>query len=128
MDILKIAILGLAGVFLATALKGNKSEYGIYICFAVCVLIFMYVIVKLGELVSVMEQLSGELGENKNYISILLKVIGVTYICEFCAGISKDAGYHAIASQIEIFGKLSVLFMGMPILLALLDAIGQFAG
>ena len=41
----------------------------------------------------------------------------------FAAGICKDAGYGAISSQIEFFGKISVLATGTPVLLALFETI-----
>ena len=44
----------------------------------------------------------------------------------FSSGICKDAGYQAIAAQIEIFGKLAILVVGMPVLLALLETIQEF--
>lgn len=63
---------------------------------------------------------------NRMYLEVLLKMIGITYIAEFSSGICKDAGYGSLGSQIEIFGKLSVLAVSMPILLALLDTVQQF--
>ena len=45
---------------------------------------------------------------------------------EFAAGICKDAGYGAVGTQIEIFGKLSVLAVSMPILLALIETLQVF--
>ena len=53
-------------------------------------------------------------------------MIGITYIAEFSAGICKDAGYGALGTQIEIFGKLSILAVSMPILLALLETLKVF--
>ena len=44
------------------------------------------------------------------------------------ADMFKDAGYQTIAGQIQIFGKLSVLAVSMPVLLALLDVIQNFLG
>ena len=35
----------------------------------------------------------------------------------------KDAGYGAVAGQIEFFGKISVLAVGTPVLLALFETI-----
>jgi len=58
------------------------------------------------------------LGMGEHYLAILLKVIGITYICEFCASVCKDAGYGTVASQLEILGKLAVMFAGLPVLLA----------
>ena len=60
------------------------------------------------------------------YIGTLLKMLGITYIAEFSSNICKDAGYQTIAGQIEIFGKLAVLVLSLPILMALLDAVKGF--
>jgi len=63
---------------------------------------------------------------NSIYLTTLVKMIGITYIAEFAAGICKDAGYGAVGTQIEIFGKLSVLAVSMPILLALIETLQVF--
>lgn len=47
---------------------------------------------------------------------------------EFSAAICKDTGYQAIASQIEVFGKLTILAVSMPILLSLLETMKGFLG
>ena len=56
----------------------------------------------------------------------LLKIVGITYIADFSSNLCKDAGYGAIAGQIEIFGKLSVLAISTPILMALLETVQSF--
>ena len=62
------------------------------------------------------------------YIQTLLKIIGITYIAEFASDLCKDAGYQTVAGQIQIFGKLSVLTISIPILSALLQTIQTFLG
>ena len=56
----------------------------------------------------------------------MLKMIGITYIAEFSSGVCRDAGYQTIAVQIEIFSRLTILALGMPVLLALLETIREF--
>ena len=63
---------------------------------------------------------------NTDYVAVLLKMIGITYVAEFATGICKDAGYQTIASQIEIFAKLTILTFSMPVLEALLLTIKDF--
>ena len=46
MDILRIAVLGIAGVLLALLLQKEKSEYSMFISMAVCICIFIYIITK----------------------------------------------------------------------------------
>ena len=62
-------------------------------------------------------------GENVGGLS-LIHIF--TYISEFSSSICKDTGYQTIAVQIEVFSKLTILAMGMPILLALLETIQEF--
>lgn len=66
------------------------------------------------------------IGISPVYLSALLKMAGITYIAEFASGICKDAGYGSLGTQIEIFAKLSILAVSMPILLALLETVKQF--
>ncbi|MDE5802672.1 MAG: stage III sporulation AC/AD family protein, partial [Lachnospiraceae bacterium] len=62
----------------------------------------------------------------EGYLGTLLKIVGITYICEFSAGICKDAGFAAVAGQIEVLGKLAVMFAGLPVLFAVLEQIQSF--
>lgn len=126
MSVLTIGILGIAGALLAVELKGLKGEYGIYLVAAVGLVIFFYGITKLKTVIETIRQVQSYIRLNRMYLEVLLKMIGITYIAEFSSGICKDAGYGSLGSQIEIFGKLSVLAVSMPILLALLDTVQQF--
>ena len=126
MSVLTIGILGIAGALLAVELKGLKGEYGIYLVAAVGLVIFFYGITKLKTVIETISQVQSYIRLNRMYLEVLLKMIGITYIAEFSSGICKDAGYGSLGSQIEIFGKLSVLAVSMPILLALLDTVQQF--
>lgn len=126
MGMIKIGMIGLLGVLLAIQFKTSRQEYSIYIGLAVSLIIFFYIVDTLSILTEQIESLKGVIGENSKYFFILLKAAGITYICEFCAGACKDAGYGAIATQIEVFGKLSILMTGMPVLFALLQTIQNF--
>lgn len=126
MEIAKVALIGIIGVLLAIQFKSQKTEYSLYIAFAVSLIIFAYGIQLLEVILGRIEALKGFLGGSGAYLGTLLKVVGITYLCEFAAGICKDAGYSSISGQIEVFGKLTVLFAGMPILFAVIEYIQGF--
>lgn len=46
MDIVKIAVLGIAGVFLAIPLKREKGEYSTFVAMVVGICIFIYLLTK----------------------------------------------------------------------------------
>ena len=127
MDIIKIALIGIVGVMLEVSLKGYKSEYGIYIGFAVCLLILTYSVNYFTGILTGMESLQSYLGESFEYLSVLFKAVGAAYVCEFCSGICRDAGYLGIAGQIETMGKMYILLIGMPVLFALMESIHAIA-
>lgn len=128
MDMVRIGMVGIVGILLAVPLKSYKAEYGIYMGIAVCLVVLGYAVQYFKGILDVMGQLHGYLENNYSYITLLLKAVGATYACEFCAGICKDAGYGGIAGQVEMAGKLYILLSGMPVLLALLESIQSLAG
>ena len=126
MNMLQIGILGVIGALLAIQFKSGKSEYGIYVSIGISIVIFSCIITRLEAFTETIRTIQNYVKMDTAYIATILKMIGVTYIAEFSAGVCKDAGYQNIAIQIEIFGKLTILALSMPILLALMETIQVF--
>ena len=126
MEIIKIGLLGIVGVLVAIQFKTQKPEYSMYIGVGVCILIFYYAIQSLSSVISQFQVLQKYIAGGQGYLQTLLKVVGITYICEFSAGVCKDAGYSSVAGQIEMLGKLTVMFAGLPILFAVIEQIQGF--
>lgn len=126
MNSIQIALFGVVGTLLALQFKSGKSEYGIYVSLAVSLFLFLCMFSRLEIFVRTVKKIADYIKLDAGQMSILLKMAGVTYVAEFASGICKDAGYQNIAVQIEIFTKLTILAIGMPVLLALLELIGDF--
>jgi stage III sporulation protein AD len=126
LSVMQIGLLGIAGVLMAVQFKSGKSEYGIYISIGLSLLVFFSIVSKLKVILDVVRQIGETIHLNTAYVGMLMKMLGIAYVAEFSSGICKDAGYQTIASQIEIFSKLAILVMGMPVILALLEMIGEF--
>lgn len=126
MDIIKIAMIGLAGVLLAMQVREGRREYEIYITMASGLCIFFFLLTKLEVVIEALGRIQGYIRMDSKYVALLLKMIGITYVAEFSSNLCRDAGYQAVAGQIEMFAKLSILVLSMPVLLALLETIGQF--
>ena len=75
------------------------------------------------EMITSMEQF---ISLKTAWFQILLKVTGITYLADFSSNMCRDAGYSAIAGQIEIFGKISILAISSPIILALVETIYSY--
>lgn len=123
---INVAVIGIIAVLVAILFKKGREEYSLYISIAACFVILLLGIGKLEVILDTIGRLQGHININKAYINILIKIIGITYVTEFSAALCKDSGYQAIGDQVELVGKLSILAISMPILLALLDTINNF--
>lgn len=126
MDIIKISLIGIGGVMLGFLLKGARSEYASFITMGIGIVILGLAVGKLEYLFSSLDKLRQSIPVESSYLSALIKMIGITYIGQFASGICKDAGYQATEAQIELFCKLSIMVLSMPVLLALLETIQEF--
>lgn len=126
MDIIRISILGVAGVLLGFFLKETRPEYVCFITMGVGLVILSLAVGKIRYVFDALERIRECVPVEGSYMESLLKMIGVTYIGQFASGICKDAGYSSTGQQIELFCRLSVMVLSMPVLLALLDTIQGF--
>ena len=126
MSIIQIGILGVVGVLFAIQFKQEKAEIAIYICLGLSLLIFLEIFGHLKLLVETLKEIGSYIQIDASYITTLIKMLGITYLAEFSSGLCKDAGYQTIATQIEMFGKITILVLSLPILLALLRTIREF--
>ena len=126
MSIITASVLGLAAVLLAVQFKSKGGGYGTYLIMAAGLILFFYGTGKMQIIIDTAHQIQSYIHINSVYLTTLLKMAGITYIAEFASGICKDAGYGAIGTQIEIFAKLSILAVSMPVLLALLETLRDF--
>ena len=128
MDVAKVALVGIVGVLTGLLFKSGKQEYGTFIGIAAAILIFSYAGAYLGQMKDAVSAFGSRLSGSGEYLGILFKVVGITWLSEFCAGLCRDAGFSSIAAQVELFGKTAVLLAGMPVFLSLIETIAGFMG
>ena len=125
MEIIQIIGLGLIATIIVVLLKDINPHFSFLITIFTGVLIFLFLIGKISQVIGVIELLASEANVNMVYLETILKIIGIAYIAEFGAQITKDAGQGAIASKIELAGKILIMVMAIPILGAIIETIIQ---
>lgn len=124
MEILQIVGIGIISTILAVLVRRTiGSEFAIFISLVTGILIFFMIFDKLIYVVETLSQLAKNTSIEFTYFSTILKIIGIAYIVEFGAQISRDAGEEAIASKIELGGKIVMMVLAIPILIALMELI-----
>ena len=118
---IQICVLAIAGLFAALIIKKDKPEFAVLIIMLVSFFIAIRILTVLGNAVEELESWESILGGNIAYISLLLKIIGITHVCDFAANLCKDSGYAALSNHIELFGKVAIMVAGFPIIRIMID-------
>ncbi|WP_413379794.1 stage III sporulation protein AD [Alkalihalobacillus sp. 1P02AB] len=125
-DIIQIVGLGLIATFLALVVKEQKPQFAFLLTVFVGVFIFLFLIDEIAKVIQMLQSIAEQASMNMIYLQTILKIIGIAYIAEFGAQIAKDAGQAAIASKIELAGKVLILVMAIPILTAVIEMVISF--
>ncbi|ARA86378.1 MAG: stage III sporulation protein AD [Bacillus sp. (in: Bacteria)] len=119
----QIVGLGMIATFLSLIVKEQKPTFAFMIVvFAGCT-IFLFLVDQVYEIIRMIEKIAANANINMMYVETILKIIGIAYIAEFGAQLTKDAGQGAIASKIELAGKILILVMAVPILTVIIETI-----
>lgn len=103
--------------------KEQKPTYAfLLVVFTGCA-IFLFLVDQVYIIIRMIEKIAVNANINLIYVETILKIIGIAYIAEFGAQITKDAGQGAIASKIELGGKVLILAMAIPILTVIIETI-----
>jgi stage III sporulation protein AD len=122
-EIVQIVGLGLIATFLVLVLKEQKPAFAFLLVVFVGVTIFLFLIGQIQKIIAMLQQLAVNADLNMIYVKTILKIIGIAYIAEFGAQITRDAGQGAIASKIELAGKVLILLMAIPIITAIIQTV-----
>lgn len=123
MDIIKIIGIGLISLIIIIILKQYRPEFTIYVSIIAGVLIIMLSMDKLTGIINILTTLSNKTGLNAEYLGILLKITGIAMLTEFAVSICNDAGESAIATKVDLGGKIIIISISIPIIVALLELI-----
>ncbi|MBY0122434.1 stage III sporulation protein AD [Bacillus sp. S/N-304-OC-R1] len=125
MEIIRIVSVALVATFLALIVKEQKPNFAFLLVVFVGCTIFLFLVDQIYAIIHMIERIAVNAKVNMIYIETILKIIGIAYIAEFAAQITKDAGQGAIASKIELGGKILILAMAIPILTVMIETIIQ---
>jgi stage III sporulation protein AD len=123
MSFFKIICGVFLGVLFAVKLKGMGSPLWVYLSIALSLFVLVYAVNRLSFMIDFLRDIMDNIGLESGYFEILFKIIGISYLCEFTSNICRESGFLSVASQIEIGGKLTMMVLSLPILLAIVEMI-----
>lgn len=115
MNVAGIAGIAVCAAVVAAMLKRYHQEYSVLIGIGAGVVILLEV---LGSVAPVLNQVGGLLsssGLSSQYAAILLKTLGICFLAQFASDSCRDAGESALASQVELAGKIAIVVLSLPL-------------
>lgn len=125
---IQAALFGIIASIAAMKIKSIRPEIGLAIGLISSLILAMYGLKEMKQILDVFETIRSYSGISKSYFQILLKLIGISFLCEFASNICKDSGQATIGKQIEFIGKLSILVVSIPIFRTLLETVQKLMG
>lgn len=123
MDILQIVGFCIVAAVLLLVIRRDRPEIAVQIGLVVAAIVFLMIAERLLGTLTVLRDLAVRANVNLVYLNVVLKIIGVAYVAEFGAQICRDANEGAIAGKVELAGKVIIMALAVPVVVAVMEAI-----
>ena len=121
MNIMQIVGIGISGALISVILKEYKPVYAMCVGIVTAGVIFYFLLSEIYYIFQVVQTISDRLSIDSDYISIVIRLIGLAYVSRFGSDLCRDAGQNAIAQKIELAGKIMLVATSIPIITAVLN-------
>lgn len=123
MEVFKIVGFAIFAVVMIIVIKEQKPEMAIILAIATGIGLMFFAISKMSNIVDILNLLISKSGINSKFLEIILKVTAIAYIIEFGKNICIDAGQSAVATKLEMAGKVIIITLSLPLINSLLDVL-----
>lgn len=123
MEVFKIVALGISISVFVVVIKQVKPELAVAVLIAGSVVMILTITKYFSDVFEMFDLIVNKTGIDKGVVSAVLKIIGIGYLIEFCAGVCIDTGNSSIADKVILGGKVLIFVVAMPIVTNLLDIV-----
>jgi stage III sporulation protein AD len=127
-DIAKIVGIGLMAGVLINLLRQQKPELAMQLSIATGAMLFLLMISRVIQVVDVLQTLGTKARVDQAYLGTVLKIIGIAYVADFGSQVLQDAGEKSVATKVEMAGKILIMLLAVPIMIAIVDTVLKLLG
>ena len=128
MNLVSLLAIGIIGAFLSLVLKSYKPELALAVSVATAVYLLFSAVLKVVPSISGLRDLLQSSGISLQYLSVLLKSVGICYLTQFACDICRDSGQNAVAGKLELIGRIAVCAVALPLYRELLAVAEKIIG
>ncbi len=123
---LSICLTAVLACVAALALSRHNKEIAVVVVLAAVTLTAIVLLPQVYALCSTVEEYLSLSNISSDYISILLKSLGICFITQLSSDICRENGSGTVASQVELAGKIAILTLALPLFGEVIDMASDF--
>ena len=123
MNIISVCGFCIASVIACKAIENDSRQLKTVLTLVVAVIFLLSTVGFVSQIISAVSSLFDAAKIDGMYIKVIFKCLGVTYLTQFAADYCKDCGENAIASQVLLAGRISVLVISLPLFKAFVEIV-----
>ena len=121
-----------AGIMVAAILwiivSKQGKEFSLAVSMCGCCLALILISSYLDPVLDLIARLEQLAGLKQEWISVMLKAVGIGLVVEIGALICNDAGNAALGKTLQIAGTIAVLWLSVPLMTGLLELLERVLG
>ncbi len=125
MELFGIGVCALCAVIFGALVKKSNREYAVLLAAGAAALILLAVLEQAGPLVSQIRDLAGSGAFQGDYLSVVLRAVGIAAAGQLVSSVCKDAGESALAYGVELAAKVAILASSLPLLTQLFGCLEE---
>jgi len=115
MNVVGIAGIAVCAAVIAAMLRRYHQEFAVLLSIAAGIVILLEIFANVTPAMKQIRTLFSAAGLSTDYLVILMKTLGISFLAQFAADSCRDAGENALASKMELAGKISIVVLSLPL-------------
>lgn len=120
---LHILIVVICVVISCFLIKKEAPAFVLVVVLITSVVISIYMLQTFSVITGYINVLTNNINIEKGYIKIIMKITGLSIATQLVSDICRDNGFNAMAAQLELMCRISIVMLSMPVVLALLEMV-----
>ncbi len=119
----KIILICIFSAIVSILLKNSMPAFTPVITLAGGIACFYLILPYIKKVFDLISGISKSVFGAENYVSITIKIVGISLLCEFAAQSCSDMGENTLAAKIGFAGKIVILCISAPEFLKLVNKV-----
>ncbi len=115
-----LCAFALAATGAIIVLRQTRSELALVASATAGVIVFINILQGISPLLEFIKGSADDSGAS-SYFVLMLKALSISVCCRISSDICRDSGETALASKVEMAGKLSIVIISLPLVKQLLE-------